>query len=690
MQDITDSQNKDLRLVAFFLFLATIIAYLPAMYGGFIFDDKVYITENQFLRTTAGLLQIWLHPTSAPQYYPLTFTTFWLEFQLWGLWPTGYHLVNVLLHAANAILLFLLCRTLAIPGAWLVAAIFALHPVQVESVAWVAERKNVLSGFFYFASLLCYLRFSSFQAPSQDFTRPLWRYYYFALVLFFCALLSKTATCTLPAVLLLIHWWKRGTISRNDILLLAPLFIMGLLMGIGTTILEKEVSGAIGSDWDFSLTERFLIAGRAWWFYVSKLFWPTSLTFIYPQWTVDSGSWWQYLFPAASLIVLVVFALFHRRIGRAPAVATLFFSGTLAPVLGFFNVYFMRYSYVADHFQYLASVGVIALVAGLWWREPSLLPARLQALGFSLSLPMSVFHLRASGRSLLSLCLVGCLGFLTWRQAHIYIGPETLWSDTLQKDPGSWIAYNNLGILFLEKKDYPQAIQRFQSAISVKPDLAEAQSNLSLALLREGKIDAAIEHGLQAVRLEPASSKLHSILGTAFWRKGDVSQAAAYFRNAISHEPVVPQAHYNLGLLYMKEASAFQNIPPREAITHFEQALVLNHRAIQTVYTLAWILATHPDASLRDGAKAVQLAQEACERTNYRDPVLLDTLAAAYAEAGRFQDAIQIERTAVQIASQQKQEQQHNQITSRLQLYQSGQPYREAPTQQERSQRATE
>lgn len=690
MQDTTDSHNKELRLVAFLLFLVTVIAYLPAMHGGFIFDDKVYITENQFLRTLAGLQQIWLRPTSAPQYYPLTFTTFWMEFRLWGLWPTGYHLVNVLLHAANAILLFILCRILAIPGALLVAAIFALHPVHVESVAWIAERKNALSGFFYFVSLFCYLRFSPFHCPPQDPPRPPWWYYCFALVFFFCALLSKTATCTLPAVLLLICWWKKGTISRNDVLPLAPMLVMSLLMGVGTIILEKEVTGAVGSEWDFSSTERFLISGRAWWFYVSKLLWPTSLTFIYPQWTVDSGSWWQYLFPAASLIVLVILALFHKRIGRAPAVAAFFFSGTLAPVLGFFNVYFMRYSYVADHFQYLASIGVIALAAGLLWREPFLLPVRLQARRFPLSLPASAFYFRAPGRSLLSFCIVGCLGLLTWRQAHIYTGPEALWLDTLEKDPSSWVAYNNLGVLSLEKKDYPQAIRQFQLAISLKPDLAEAQSNLSLAFLKEGKTDDAIEHGLQAVRLEPDSSKLHSILGTAFWSKGDARQAAIYFRNAISHEPVVPQAHYNLGLLYLKEASAFQNISPREALTHFEKALALNGRTTQTVYTLAWILATHPDVSIRDGTRAVQLAQEACERTNYRDPVLLDTLAAAYAETGRFQDAIQIEQTAAHIVNQHKQEKQLNQIMSRLQLYQSGQPYREAPTQQKRNQRTTE
>lgn len=686
MQNSTPSQNKELRLVAVFLLLATIIAYLPAMHGGFIFDDKIYIIENQFLRTVEGLQQIWLHPASAPQYYPLTFTTFWMEFQLWGLWPTGYHLVNVLLHATNAILLFILCRTLTIPGAWLVAAIFALHPVQVESVAWIAERKNVLSGFFYFASLLCYLRFSSLHMLPPAPSRPLWRYYYVALFLFFGALLSKTATCTLPAVLLLICWWKKGTVSRSDILPLTPLFAISFLMGICTTILEKEISGAIGSDWEFSLVERFLIAGRAWWFYVSTLLWPTSLTFIYPQWTVNPSSWWQYLFPTSSLIVLAALVLLHKRIGKTPAVAALFFSGTLAPILGFFNVYFMKYSYVADHFQYLASIGVITLAVGLWRRVPTFQPTQLQARSFSFPLSVNVFCLREPSRFLLSLGLVGCLGFLTWRQAHIYTGSETLWLDTLQKDPKSWVAYNNLGVLSLEKKDYPQAIRQFQAAISLKPDLAEAQSNLSLALLREGKIDTAIEHGLQAVRLEPTSSKLHSILGTAFWNKGDVRQAAAYFRNAISHEPVVPQAHYNLGLLYIKEASALQNVSPQEAIPHFEKALVLNQRAIQTVYTLAWILATHPDASIRDGARAVQLAQEACERTNYRNPVLLDALAAAYAEASRFQDAIRIEQAAAEIASQQKQEQQLNQILNRLQLYQSGQPYREAPTQEKRTQ----
>lgn len=689
MQGTTDSQDKELQVVTFFLLLTTILAYLPAMQGGFIFDDKVYIVENQALRTTAGLHQIWLHPTSAPQYYPLTFTTFWMEFQLWGLWPTGYHLVNVLLHAANAILLFMLCRTLMIPGAWLIAAIFALHPVQVESVAWIAERKNVLSGFFYFASLLCYLRFASFHILSQDSSRSPWRYYYFALLLFLAALSSKTATCTLPVALLLICWWKKGTVSRTDIFLLAPMFVVSLLTGLGTAILEKEVAGAVGSAWDFSLMERFLIAGRAWWFYVHKLFWPTSLTFIYPQWTVDSGSWRQYLFPGAALIVLVTLALCQKHIGRAPAVAVFFFSGTLAPVLGFFDVYFMRYSYVADHFQYLASIGVIALAVGLCWRTPSFPSLRLQTGRFSVFLPASAWHKRVASRSLLSLGIVAVLGFLTWRQAHIYAGPEALWLDTLQKDPGSWVAYNNLGVLALEKRDHPQAIQRFQAALKLKPDLAEAQSNLSLALLREGKIDDAIEHGLQAVRLEPTSSRLHSMLGTAFWSKGDVSQAATSFRNAISREPVAPQAHYNLGLLYLQEASAFQNISPQEALHHLEKALALNQRTIQTVYTLAWILATHPDASVRDGARAVQLAQEACKRTNYRDPILLDAMAAAYAETGRFQEAIQIGRTAIEITRQQKQEQQLHLLRNRLQLYQSGQPYREIPTRRDRHQQTS-
>ncbi|MEJ2431379.1 MAG: hypothetical protein P8075_21060 [Deltaproteobacteria bacterium] len=320
------------------LLFLTLLAYVPAMQGGFIWDDDSYVTENQTLRSLEGLEKIWVQPNSTPQYYPLVFSSFWLEYKLWGLNPTGYHLVNILLHALSALLLYRLLVYLNVPGAWLAAAVFALHPVHVESVAWVAERKNVLSGFFYFSSAFCLFRFFG---------------------------LAGEGASTLPAAMLLVLWWKRGSVKGRELAALAPFFALGLAMGLATAWLEKHHVGAMGSQWDLSLVESFLVAGHALWFYLGKLVWPRELIFNYPRWQVDASIWWQYLYPAGVVLVVVILWLYRKRLGRGPLVGVLFFCGTLFPALGFLDVYPFRYSYVADHFQYLASVGLIVLLVGL-------------------------------------------------------------------------------------------------------------------------------------------------------------------------------------------------------------------------------------------------------------------------------------------------------------------------------------
>lgn len=340
------------------LAVSVFIAYQPVLRGGFIWDDDDYVTNNWTLHDFNGLKHIWFDTQATPQYYPLVHTTFWLEYHAWKLNPVGYHVVNVLLHALGSILLWRVLKRLELPGAWLAAAVFALHPVNVESVAWITERKNVLSAVFFFAAAWAYLRF----AGESEGKKRRWSWWLAALCLFVCALLSKTVACSLPAVLLLVRWWKKKRLQAGDVLPMVPFFIAGLWLGLQTARLEEHHVGASGAEWSFSLGERCLIAGRALWFYAGKLVWPVKLTFVYPRWQMDAGIWWQWLFPAAALAIVATLWFARKRIGRGPLVAVLVFAGALFPALGFVNVYPMRFSFVADHFQYLASIGIIVLV----------------------------------------------------------------------------------------------------------------------------------------------------------------------------------------------------------------------------------------------------------------------------------------------------------------------------------------
>ena len=401
-------------LFGLFLVFATMLAYQPIWHAGFIWDDDHYVTGNLTLHSLKGLWQIWFVPGATPQYYPMAFTGFWVEYHLWHLNPLGYHLMNVLLQALNAILLWTVLRRLDVPGAWLAAAIFALHPVCVESVAWVSEIKNVLSGAFYLSAALLYLRF--------DRTRN-WRLYFVALGLFLLGLLSKTVIATLPAALLLVFWWQRGKLSwKQDVLPLIPFFVAGVGAGLFTAWVEWAFVGASGSEFNFSFIERTLIAGRVIWFYLGKLIWPVDLIFMYPRWHVSQVIWWQYLFPAMALLVTLGLWLLSRR-NRGPLAAWLFFVGTLFPALGFFNVYPFRFSFVADHFQYLAMIGPLTLAA-----------AGIDKLFRRLKDGREFWEPKFCGTLLL------VLGGLTWYQCGLYADGETLWRVTLARNPDCWMA----------------------------------------------------------------------------------------------------------------------------------------------------------------------------------------------------------------------------------------------------------
>ncbi len=707
-------------LLALFLVIAAFAAYQPVWRAGFIWDDDDYVTHNPALRSPGGLEAIWLNPGATIQYYPLVFTGFWAEYHLWKLQPLGYHLVNVLLHALNAVLLWSILRRLKIPGSWWAAAIFALHPVCVESVAWVTERKNVLSGLFYFLAVLAYLRFRPLTAGETARTSD-WRFYWLALGLFVCALLSKTVTCSLPAVLVLLIWWKTGRLEKRDGLALAPWFVLGAASGLMTRWMERRL-GAVGADWEMSIVQRCLVAGRALWFYAGKLFWPRQLTFIYPHWEIDAGAVWQYSFPLAALMVLVALWLLRPRMGKGPLVAVLFFAITLVPALGFFDVFPFRYSYVADHFQYLAGIGLITLAAGAG---------------------VTVFERKARrfsgpGRFIAATVLL-MLGVCTWKQAHVYKDLETLWRDTLAKNPAAWMARNNLSDILIQqgkideaisqleqalrlrpddavqhsnlglalaqagrvseaiahyeqalriKPDYakahsnlglalarvgkPQeAMEQFEQALRINPNLADAQCNLGVVLAQTGRAPEAIEHFEQALRINPDDAETHDNLGKAFLQEGRLSDAIGHFGQALRINPDDAKAHYNLGLALAQTGKI------KEAIAHLEQALRLQPGYADVENNLAWLLATHAPSEGGDPKRAVTLAERACARTGNRAFPYLDTLAAAYAAAGRFQEAVTTGQKAIDLARATGETQSANEIALRLELYRSGHAYRE-------------
>ena len=556
---------------AVLIFCATVLAYLPALSGGFIWNDSDYVTAPA-LRSLGGLVRIWNEAGVTQQYYPLLHSFFWVQHRLWGDHPFGYHLVTLLLHAGSAVLFALILRRLLAGGTspstplrafdsekvaagherrryagveWLAALLFALHPVHVESVAWITEQKNTLSLACYLAATLVYLRF--------DETRRL-RTYVAALALFVLSLWCKTVTATLPAALLVVFWWKRGRLDwRRDVLLLLPWLALGAAAGLFSSWVEQTYLGARGAGFNLPAVGRVLVAGRAIWFYAGKLVWPFGLNFIYPRWTVDAAVWWQWLFPLGVLVVGAVLWALRRRT-RAPLAVFLFFVGSLFPVLGFVNLFGARYSWVWDHWQYLPDLGPLALVAaGLtagWQRAAP----RLRGLGLGLVAALAVL-----------------LGALTWTHCGMFHDDQTLYRTTLARNPDCWLAHNNLGLIWSQMPGrLPDAIAEYEEALRLQPDAAEVHYDLGVVWAEmPGKLNDAAAQFAEAVRLQPSFAAAHNNLGAA-WSKmpGKLDDAIVQYQAALRLQPDLAEAHNNLG-------DAWSRTPGRlpDAIVEYETAL---------------------------------------------------------------------------------------------------------------------
>ena len=372
---------------AFLIAAVVFLAYLPAMQGGFIWDDNLLVTSNQLIQAPDGLYRLWF--TAEPiDYWPLTNTSFWLEWRLWGRNPTGYHVTNLVLHIAAALLIWAILQKLTIPGAFLAALLFAVHPVNVESVAWIAQRKNTLAMLFFLLSILCYLREEEDRERTEAQERRgfvgVGRWYGFSLLAFVLAMLSKGSVAILPLVLLWIVWWQRRRITVRDLARAAPFLLVAIVLAGVNVWFQTHGLGEVirAASW----VERLTGAGAVTWFYLSKALVPMNLIFVYPQWHIKTGDflWWLPL----SAALLVTAALVWRRHspqaswGRPLLFAWGFFCLALVPVLGFTDVYFMKFSLVADHYQHLALLGVVALVAAGWsgWRHGTRGTARWAAI----------------------------------------------------------------------------------------------------------------------------------------------------------------------------------------------------------------------------------------------------------------------------------------------------------------------
>jgi protein O-mannosyl-transferase len=610
--------------------IAAFLAYYPSLNGGFIWDDKdLYLTQNPIIKAPDGLWRF--SCTTEPyDFYPVSNTSLWIEWRLWELNPTGYHLTNLILHIAEALLIWIILRKLSIPGGFLAAVIFVLHPVNVESVAWISQRKDMLAVLFFLLSILWYLKgmqwagapvgspgsrtwaslphevkkkSKNLAATSPNFVPPvqepilpvvssfilhpssfhLW--YCLSLSAFILAMLSKGSVAILPALLLGIVWWLRP-LTKHDLLRIVPFLAIALVLTIVNIWFQRHGSGEIIRSADFA--QRILGAAGVVWFYLYKAILPLNLLFIYPQWHITGGNplWWLPL--TAVLLVTAILWWYRKTWSRPFLFAWGFFCVALAPAMGLTDVYFMRYSLVADHYQHLAIVAVIALAAtgfSLWHRSLKGAASR------------TAIELAAAA--------VIVLACLTCMQSAEYSDEITLYTATIEKNPNSWMAHNNLGSALWQNGFQQKAIDHFEQSLKLNPNYPQVHVNLGAALLHTDHRQEALDHLQQALKLKPNDSKTLFVLGNAAREQGRLQDAIDYFRKALSAKPDYLDALNNLGLALVRAGK------PREAIKSYQAALKIDPDLFGTESNLgnAYKQIGQPLQAIEHFEKALKLAR---------------------------------------------------------------------------------
>jgi tetratricopeptide (TPR) repeat protein len=624
-----------------------VIGYWPSLRGGFVWDDLVLVTKNLLVTGELNLGSVWWRTD-----FSLSVVGNWLEWLVFKESALGYRIVNLLLHCLSAGLLWKLLARLKIPGAWLGAALFAVHPVATASVAWISELKNTLSLPFFLLSALAFLGFRDrseakrkaagsaiasghpsektqiaheSESPaggvsSLEIGATGWLYAT-SLLAFGLALLAKTSTVMLPMVLLLLGWWQDRKITQRIGIQLAPHFGLALIFG-SLTIWRQTYQAIRGVQVQTGTgLERLADAGTAVWFYLGKALAPVNLCAIYPDWEDTLPQALEFL---PLLLLGAGFGLSWRyrcTWGRSVLLALGCFTVALFPVLGLFDMYFMIFARVSDHLAYLPLMAVTAFVGA------------------------AVMRIRHQPRrmGIAVLFLAGALA-LTWQRAAVYATDEALWQDTVQKNPRAWNAHNNLACNFAERGDLDQAMKHFARSLELNPANVEAQRNLGRALLLRGRFPEAEPHFRAALKLRPTDAETLTVYAEGLAQARRLSEAIELLQQAISSKPTAANRRQLVPLLLATDDYA-------AAIRELREILARQPESFEDYNNLAWILATGPDGKWRDGVEAVRLAQRACQLSGGKLAMPFGTLAAAYAEAGDFTNAVQTAQTAIGLAT---------------------------------------
>ena len=639
-----DCRRSPLRIAAgaALMFLLALAVYSPALRGQFVWDDPLTVDKNPLVKGEVGLRSLWFQAD-----FPLTTLAFWLQWLMWGKNAAGYHVVNVLLHALNAVLVWRLLAQLRLPGAWIAGMLFAVHPVGVASVAWISELKNTLSLPFFLLSIRWFLIFDESSAPGGD-SRGRWRYW-LSLVAFLLALLSKTSTVMLPVLLLGFAWWQRGRVTRLDLLRTIPFFALALTFGLMSVWFQTHqvITGMTVQTENF--WERLAGAGMALWFYLGKALLPLNLNMIYPRWTIRATAPLSHLPLLLWIGVLAACWWLRRPWARAVLFGLGIFTVTLFPVLGFLDMYFLALSRVSDHFQYLPLIAIVALVAS----------------GLRLLLSVKVLPFVVATLLLAS-------AVLTVQRARILARDETLWRDTLAKNPAAWTAHNNLGCILAEQGKMDEAIGHFESSLQGNPRNAQAHVNLARALSLQDRFAEAEAHFQAALKIKPRDADAHKSYAAALQQRGKIDDALAHLHKALQSQPDIETRLQLAALLHATRKT-------REAIGQYREVLSLQPDSVEALNNLAWLLATSSDDKLRDGTEAVRLAERACRLTQFKEAGQLGTLAGAYAEAGRFVEAVATAEKARDVATAAGNTRFAEMNQQLLVLYRAGRPYHEPP-----------
>jgi len=669
------------------LIAATVLAvYWPALHCGFVnYDDPDYVLRNEAIQKGLSWESIkWAFITGhASNWHPVTWISHIIDCQFYGLHAAGHHLTSVFLHIANSVLLLLLLNKMtgALWRSALVAALFALHPLRVESVAWVSERKDVLSGFFWMLTVMAYFRYTEESKAGSPKRIP---YYAAALVLFALGLMAKPMVVTLPFVLLLLDYWPLGRGLR--IVEKIPFLLLTLCSSIVTFEVQNR-AGEVAMPGKFLIWERLANVPVSYVRYVGKSFWPSGLAAFYPtvQWPLV-----EVIGAVVLLAAVTGVALWRTREQPYLAVGWFWFLGVLVPTIGLVQV---GHASIADRYTYLPSVGLwIMLVWGLHdavANRPLLRPAAIVSGGLAL----------------------GACAVLTFRQAGYWKDTITLFSHAAAVTGQIDMAYYNIGCEEMGVGNYPQAIRYYQLALENAPSKASVYirgltfNNLGYAYLHQGEVSNAVSALERAVALMSHFPEAYYTLGRAFMTNHQPEVAAECFHKALALSPTVAEIHYSLGesLLesgHAREAQDFleqalQSRPGwaeahyklanalvqtgrlREAVAHYEQALKWRPAYNEAANNLAWLLATSGDNSLRNGARAVELARQADRDSGGKNPVILGTLAAACAEMGNYPAAVAAAERARQLAVAQTNSALAGALEMQLRQYHAGLPYRQ-------------